>query len=119
MKVREYVCEKIVEFKEEDILYIIVNRMEGITHFKNGETKSILMMREMFNLLARMTRVFNFDKYRAIYINVKEIESYKIDGIIVDIKFKNGDVLKGVSKNFLRCLPFQNLNKKEKFKNKF
>jgi len=108
MKVRKYVSQEFVEFKEEDILYIIVNRMEGITHFKNGDTKSLLV-KDMYNLLARMTRVFNFDIYRAIYLNVKEIESYKIDGIIVDIKFKNGDVLKGVSKKFFEMFALEKL----------
>lgn len=115
MKARKYGSDKIEEFNAEDVTYLVINRLESIIHLKNGDTKRVQTV-DIYNLLHSMTKVFHFDYYVPVYLNVKEIQSYKIIKTIVNIKFKNGEEITGISKYFFENfvipkLKIQNNNK--------
>lgn len=105
MRATEYGSTNIVEFSLKDVIYIIKDGYECITHFKTGEKVS-LSLRDMKNVLEVMPRVFSYELYLPVFLNTNAIASFKTDGVVVDVVFNGNQTLR--LKELSRVHFFQN-----------
>ena len=87
--------EKVV-FNSRDILYIIKESYECKTYLINGNILS-LSKSDKIDILNKLPRVFCYEFYLPVYLNLKEISSYYSKGYYVNLAFRNGMQLKELS----------------------
>ena len=84
-------------FNSKDIMYIVEDGFECITHFSNGKIIS-LSWEDMRRILEKLPKVLWYDAYNPVYINVKEVFTCSIKGLYVNVEFRNGKKLKNLSR---------------------
>ena len=96
MKARTWYDKTKVEFNPQDICFILYKTWpECKTYFTNGEVYGF-MRDDMLPILKEFSAVCCYELASTAYINKKHIVGMK-PGQFYEVKFTNGEILKGLS----------------------